>query len=434
MTITRSTTTSTATTATRQAPPARPLSRLRALIRGRSRSTTPRILITLLVALLAATVAALGTGLAVVNRGQAAADAVRDRAVPAISGVIAARTALIQADAAMMESLGNGGRAAGLGETFYNQIGAAVEGLTQAAGADIRGETGNERLRAAARTLTTYTRLMQQAATSSAEGGGRVLRARDLYTASDMLHNPDGGVLVELDRLLGEYLDEVRGRVAAGARHPAAIVPWVLATLALVALLAVSLVFFARRFRRLVNVWLVAALALLAGLSWSVGTAVAAHDDLRQASDALVRAVDIHRRSATDTQGQQALHRLISQACGRDAVEECGATVAEFAGRVTEQSRRAEADEQALTSGIDASRSCAVELGERSGGAAGAADRVSEQARGVQASVGCATGRSESARGAADRQPLVYTLSALLAVAVYLGFRPRLNEYRFRSR
>jgi hypothetical protein len=406
--MTSTTTTTSATSAgpaagtARQAPPAGPRARLRALLRGRSRSTTPRILFTLLIALLAATVAVLGTGLAVVYRGQHAAEAVRTRAVPAISGVVAARTALVQADAAAMESFDTGARLVGPGEHFYNQIAIAVQGLTRAAGSDIAGESGNRKLRTAAGLLTTYTRLVQQAAAHPEGDEGRVLRARDLYSASQLLHDPNGGVLAQLDDLLADYVAALRTEVASGARHPAGVVPWLLATLAVVALLAVTLVFFARRFRRLINVWLVAALALVAGLTWTVGGVIGAHDRLQQASDALVRAVGEHR-SVTGAQGQQTLYELIRQACGEEAADGCGGTVAAFADRVAALPDTDEADDEQV-------------------------------ARRTQQAMLDAAGLSADAGEAADRQALVYALAALIAAAGYLGFRPRLNEYRFRSR
>src|SRR5690606_13199915 len=112
-------------------------------------------------------------------------------------------------------------------------------------------------------------------------------------------------------------------------------------------------------------------------------------------------------RSAAGAKDREALRDLVLRACGHDDPARCGETVARFATRV--------ADRPAARGADDDGR---IRQGEEAGNQA-AADTAAEAAA--------------MAGDAAGRQPLLAALAALSAVAVYLGFRPRLNEYRYRS-
>ena len=95
------------------------------------------------------------------------------------------------------------------------------------------------------------------------------------------------------------------------------------------------------------------------------------------------------------------------RACGHDDPARCGETVARFATRVADRPAARGADDD---------------------GRIGRARRP-----GTRPPADTAAEAAAMAGDAAGRQPLLAALAALSAVAVYLGFRPRLNEYRYRS-
>jgi hypothetical protein len=379
-----------------------PVRRAWPLVRGPGRSTTRRLLLRLLAGLLALSVLVFAAGLLTFVRVHDAAAAVRDRTVPVVGEIAAAKSALLHADQAAIVSFTAGGvQLAGPGDEFQNQIAVASQSLARAAEHNMAGDAGSGILQLVEGSLVSYTGMIGQADAHFRQPGGEVLGTVDLWNASRLLHQPDGALVLQLDALLKAQRDALDRQLADTAMTPVTTLTLLVPAAALLALLVATNVVFRRRFRRRVNLWLVLAAAVLIALTTISGQVIGVHRDLETTRSALSRLVDDEqaRDAVMDVPGQRALRDLVSRtACGD--LGGCGDTLARFVGQVN-----------ALRDpgpGVD------------DGALAAETRSVTDQAAAASAGAGL--------------RPLIYLLAILLAGTVFLAFRARLNEYRYRPR
>jgi hypothetical protein len=379
----------------------------------RALSTTRRTLRRLLAGLLALTATVFATMLLMFTRVHRTAETVQTRTAPTIADLAAARLALVQADAAVIDSFQTPeGQLTGPGQEFQNQMAIAGQNLTQAAEDNVAGEPGSRRLQLVEELLVTYQGLVGQAVAHFWQPDGQALGVMDLFSASRLLHGPvvtlpdqtlaqRGGILGELDQLTRDQQRVLDHQLAASSMTPVAVLAVLVPLLGLLGLLLAAQLTFRRRFRRRVNPWLLLATGLpLAMAAISVRSAAAQHhlDDSRATLHQLV--ADRQRQgSAAEVMGQQALRELVRHIrCTRPG--DCGYTVELFSSYV--------AGPMPPASSVASSR-LAAETGQ----------------------VGAQTA---AAAAGAGLEPAIYMLAILAATAVFLGFRPRLAEYRYRPR
>ncbi|SFE94713.1 hypothetical protein SAMN05421541_104628 [Actinoplanes philippinensis] len=350
---------------------------------GTTRATLWRSLVALELAL----AAVLGTAVWAAQGTRAAAERVRTHAVPSIMHILAAHAALVEADEAAAGSFRSG--AAGLtgpGERYQNQIALAGQSLTQLAVDSLAGAGVGQGIQLVQGQLAAYSALIEQADAHYRQDPASVLAAADLWSASRLLHMPEGGILAQLDELLAAERRALEGQLTGGRMAPGWVASWIVPVVVLLTLLVATQVFLSRRFRRTVNVPLLAATVAVLALTAGMSSDFAARGEMaatRTAGDALV-GVWQARIDAVDRRGQQALGELVAKACP----DGC-------AGPVTPGAAAEPPGEATLTAHI----------------------------RDVD-------GHAAAAAGTAGRQVLL-VIAALIAMAlVPLGLFPRIDEYR----
>jgi hypothetical protein len=326
---------------------------------------------------------------------------VRTRTVPAVAQIAIARAALVRADNAAIHSFTtNEVQLAGPGEEYQNQIAIAGQSLTLVAENNMAGGEGSRALQLVEGLLVTYTAQIEQADAHFRQPRGEALGTVDLWSASRMLHNPDGGILAQLDTLLNKQYEALDNQLLSNSMTPRSALTLFVPIVGLVALLLSAQVAMWRRFRRRVNLWLVLAVVLLIALSMVTSRNIVSQHHLKAARTTLNQLVGDRQKqtSVTDVEGQHALLDQVRDAC--DQPDGCGDTVARFITAVDERGRAA--------AGPDDSR-------------------LIDETQKVN---------EETAAAGADSglEPSIYILTLLIAAAVLLGFRPRLNEYRYRPR
>ncbi|MFY1669204.1 hypothetical protein ACN27G_04470 [Plantactinospora sp. WMMB334] len=362
-------------------------------------STTRRTLLRLLGCLLGATALVLATSLAVVWGTHRTAETVRTRSLPSVMELAAVRTALVRADTAAITSFQS--RQAGLagpGEEYQNQIAAASQSLAQAAEDIGSGDgTSSRQIQLVEGLLVTYVGLVGQADAHYRKSGPGGLATAYLWYASRLLHS-EQGILAQLDSLLAAETDALEARLASGWLGPAATLLWLVPALSLLVLLVGTQLFLHRRFRRMVNWGLAAATLLLAVLVAGTSFALVSKAQLADAGAELseVRRLSGEQFRAADRDGAIALERLLRESCVRD--DGCDVSSDVFRPGLTAASPTPVADRDVL----------------------GRAEEVDEQA-------GAATSATSLAF-------VVLLLVSPIALLVWLGLRPRLEEYRYRSR
>ena len=358
-------------------------------------STTRRTLLRLDAALLLLTVTAFLTTLLAFTYVHRTAKTVSARTAPAIINLITARGAFLRADSAAISSFSTGGGPlAGPGTDFQNQLTIAGQSLTRAAETNTAGES--QAIQVIDELMTTYTAEIGQADAHYRSTGGAALGAAYLWYASSVL-NRDDGIVGQLDTLLGEQKGALDNEIATSAVAPRAVLVN-LPLAGLCALLVATQITLRRRFHRTVNPWLVLATALVPAMLAISATDVAAQSHLHNTRNTLQQLTDPQQQTsgpAAESQ-RQLQHLVTTTACG--SVRVCRGTVAQsnpYRGHPASET-------------IDSGRLVAE------------IQDVNEQT---------------AAAGAADGlQWLIYVLGALIAASVLLGLRPRLNEYRYRSR
>ena len=376
-------------------------------------STTRRTLWQLLAALLGLTAAVLAASVSVMGGTSRAAETVRTRSAPSILELAAVRTAMIRADAAAIDSFRTGrARLAGPGDDFQRYIAAATQGLAQAAGdvaADdvAAGERSGLRIQLVEGLIVNYTGLVGQAHAHYRQDSGDSLATVYLWYASLLLHD-DNGILDQIDGLTGDESAALGGRLASGWLSPVATLLWVVPMLALLGALVYAQLFLRERFRRRLNAWLLLGTALLVLLAAGTSLALVSKSRLAQTRTALAGAEQLAKRQAADTdaQGQGNLAGMLRKLCPRQGEEaNCGWTVKEFlsahpaADQAPTPAARAQADD----------------------------NDVAESGRRVNRD-------AEAASGAASYALVGLAVAVLLGTTVWLGLRPRIEEYRYRSR
>lgn len=371
--------------------------RLRRAVRGPSRSTTRRTLLGLTTALLLLTILIFATGRLIYPRWLATADTVRTRTAPAILEIATARAALVRADTAAAGSFKAGVQLVGPGEEFQNQVAIAGQSLTRVAAYNAAGAPGSRDLQLIEGLLVTYAGLIGQADAHFRQADGETLGAVDLWSASRLLHKADGGVLAQLDALMRAHEAALDRQLVSGSPAPAHLVALLAPIVALAGLLALAHLLFRRRFRRRLNPWLISAAVLLAALTAASAGVVVSQRHLEPLGGTLHRLAShaSAQTAATDAQGQATLRNLVrDNACDPSGL--CGDTVQRF-----------------------------VNEGKANGQAGHDDTGPAEAARE-------ATAKAAEANTGADLEPLIYGLDGLIALAVLLGFRARLIEYRYR--
>lgn len=363
------------------------------------KSTTRKTLWTLCIVLLVVTTTVFGTSLWVFQNVHDTVETVRNSTAPAIIEVLAAQAALVEADTAAIDSFRNGeAQLTGPGQQYQNQLAFASQSLAQVAEDNAAGDPGSQTIQLVEALLVSYSGLIGQADANFRQGQGTTLGMTDLWYASRLLRtNPDSGILVQLDALLKSQTDALNGQILASSMTVWTVLVWVLPIVVLFVLLGVTQVFLRRRFRRTLNPLLLLATVLLVGLCIVTSLAFVSQNRLEDSRETLKQLVGVWsaQTSATDTRRQRALTDLVAKECQR-AGDSCGATVTRFAPNPEPEDTVNEI-------------------------------KIPDRTMNVKKQIEAA-GR--------DRVlwPLIPLLTALIAVLIPLGLRPRIEEYRYRPR
>ncbi len=368
-----------------------------------TRTTTRRRLVQLCAALLGATVLVLASSWSAFHEVHSTIDTVSTRTAPALQGAAAARAALAEADRLAMNSFDSGeARLAGPGDRYQNQIAVASQSLAQVAEGNEAGSTASDQLQLVEGLLVSYTGWIAQADAHHRQRGGTptALVATDLWYASRLLHTADSGILAQLDELVRVQRGALDGQVGARETTVLGVVLVFLPIIVLFGLLWWTQVFLRKRFNRTWNPPLLLASAVVAAVFMIGVFGVVAQQRLETASADLRVLVQTWqaRTSATDADGQNTLKNLVTDHCAR-ANGGCGDTVTRFIQ-----------DLRAAGSGTPVGDRTLIE----------ASKRVNEALT--------------AAKSAEDLEPLLPISALLLFLLVPLGFRARLEEYRYRPR
>ncbi|WP_018681825.1 hypothetical protein [Actinokineospora enzanensis] len=297
-----------------------------------SRAGTRVRLTRLRAALLAVTTLMLVLSFWAVSLVQDTAEVARDRATVAVLGTADVRTALVAADRAAVTTFAPGETTlVGLGQEYTNQLAIANQSLARVAEAH-QSAAGTGQLQVVAGLVAAYAGAMAQADAHYRQADSLALGTADLWYASRLLHGP-GGVLDQLSDLEDAELAVLDAQLRDGGSEvlpeqlrllPVALIP--------PAVLLVLIVFAHLAFRRWFRRRLVPGLLVAALLTVGVGVAVVGAMSRQGRLDA-VRA-EVHaevtdrglRITDEDVLGQRALESLLAKRC----VDLCGASVAAF--------------------------------------------------------------------------------------------------------
>jgi hypothetical protein len=307
------------------------------------RGTTPAWLWRLLVALAVAAVAVLATSSWVFQGTRDTAQQIRLRAAPSVQHVLAAKAALVEADAAAAGSFGSTRvLLIGPGDEYQNQIAVASQSLTQLAQDSVAGAAASQAIQLVEGNVVSYTGLVEQADAHYRQGN-TVLGAADLWYASRLLHQKDG----ILDQLTALKDQESEALARQAVQDPVPPLVWVVPLAVLGLLLLAAQLFVGQRFRRTFNLPLVAATLAAVALAAGMGADLQARHELTAARDTSARLADAWQAQIdlADRAGEQKLKDVVTGQCGQS----CGATVDRF--RVAGPSGTSE-DGKAVTAGI----------------------------------------------------------------------------------
>jgi hypothetical protein len=307
------------------------------------RPTRTRVrLVRLLVLLLATTLVMLAVSLGAVLSVLDAARTVRDHTTEAVLEVAAARAALSEADRAAIDAFRTGeAKLTGPGQGYVNNLASASQSLAKVAEANQAGAAGAGILQVVEGLVAAYSGAVGQADAHFRAVGlpdsevpdgeaplSEVLGAADLWSASRLLHGPDG-VLAQLTTLQKLQRAQLDHQLDDGM-SPGLLPVWLLAPAATAALLVGTQCYLWRRFRRRFNLPLVGATALTVGVGITLAVALGLQlrlDDVRARTDTVLadRQTGI---AAADTAGRTGLVALLARYCDQPAG--CGSTVADF--------------------------------------------------------------------------------------------------------
>ncbi|MDI2125219.1 hypothetical protein [Yinghuangia seranimata] len=310
--------------------------------------TTPQRLRLLAVLLVPAVVLlAVASWLRVARAGDTA-DELRTRHLPAVLALDQVAEGLTEADRAAARELTSGAfPLTGPGTDYQDAVKTAGQALADAR--ERFGQTGEEaaQLRAVDGLIIEYTGLVGMAQ-SGREGP---LAVAGIVYASDLLHEPDTGILARVAQLRDGELAAIRDARGSFWASSTAVVPLVVLGVFVVVLLVWASVYMRRRFRRHLNVPVLLALTGVVLLSgWHVENAARVHARVDAAAgDGTVRLTSLWeaRTAAQRVVGAESL-ALVTRGLGGDhraaaddAVRALGAPA------VPEQQARADATSMA---------------------------------------------------------------------------------------
>lgn len=376
-------------------------------------TATRRTLLRFQAVLLAASVVALGGCLAVSSGVGRTADAAADRSIPATLAAYDAQVAMRTAHRQAVENLTSVTTLRDPGSEYRYQITLAGQYLAAVAENNAAGAVGSGDIQVIQALLSTYVGLIGVAATNFASSSGSVPAAASgapgatsgpaagdaatlglatLLDATQLLDN----ILSRLDQLRDREDDALQAQATSGWGHPAATGVWLFPVVALITLLVLAQVTLRRRFRRRYCVPLMVATLLAAVLGIATGWSTRAAGDLDDGWDRAAALVD--QRGAQLTALRNGDGALLRTAVESGCATGCART-------------------------IDRLRSGYGDASEVDGGAAALA---SGQLR--------ATADEAAADAAAsDKVNVLLPVATLIIIALVLaGFRPRLDEYRWR--
>jgi hypothetical protein len=367
--------------------------------RDRTRSTTRQTLLRLVGVLLGLAVTVSVTSAVTFTKVHDAARAVNDRTAVAITQLAIARAALVKADAAAISSLESGAaQLVGPGEEFQNQIAIASQSLTRMAETTMGDEERSSSLQFVEALLVTYAGLVGEA---TAHSGEEVASVAALWHASRLLHteDQDSGILVKLDELIASHQESLHDEQSAGTTTSLGAAVLFAPDAALLVMLIVAQALWRRRFRRRINLWLIAATATLVALTAVSCLVFVPGSRLDSAVGELRTLVaNVHKQAyLTDADAHHKLASMLDAACGN---ARCSDSVELF--------RHELGDVDTMGKELDDSL-------------------VTEEIRRVRDHTGAASAN-------AGLVTLIYVLGAVLCAAILLGFRARLIEYRYRPR
>ncbi|WP_233223193.1 hypothetical protein [Amycolatopsis sp. CA-128772] len=297
-------------------------------------STTRQTLWWLRLGLAAASVLVLGTALATFLGVRASIAEVRDRTAPAVLEVSLAKEAVVAAHGAAVTAFeSRQARLTGPSEQYEDETARASQQLAQVAEHNAAGESGSRTLRLIEGLLPSYNGFVGQADAHFRQEAGGPLTASNLLSASDLLTAPENGILARLDSLEAAQRAALDEQLGTSWLSPAIMFLWAVPLLVLLAALGWAQWFLARRFRRAVNPWLVAATAGCVLLGAATALLLGVQSDARDGGAALEHVVDT-RSAATAAAADRArwtLAQVLTAQCGPEGVAACGDTVTAFA-------------------------------------------------------------------------------------------------------
>jgi hypothetical protein len=238
-------------------------------------------------------------------------------AVPAVSGVINARQALIGADADAITALpGTSAPLTGPGNDYAGEITLATQSLQQVAAVNAAGTNGTQTLQLLGSMISTYSGMIENATTAYA-GGNRLLGLSEFWYASNFLHEKDS--LLDKLSLLDTQEEEALGSQDSSFWISTWTIPlWAVPAAALLATLVIMQVILSRRLRRTLNPGLAAA-TLLAVVALVAAPILAAITDHRLSTTVstlgLVRTDAPSLSAEADLGGQSSFLKLLTKAC-----------------------------------------------------------------------------------------------------------------------
>ena len=318
----------------------------------------------------------------VLQRGlQSVTQSVSDTAFPAYLDAVQARAALSDADRAAWESFRSGAaQLNGPGQQYQDDITTAGQAIERLAALEASGSPESSLLQTISGQLVNYQGLVEQAdagnrrdiALGAASKGD--LGFAYLTYASNAMRDPQGGLLASIDQLADPDQQALRGQLASPWADPALLLALAVPALGTITVIASAQAFLRRRFNRAVSLPLLLAAAAACVLSaWLVVATVHADSAFGAAS---------------------------------------GAGLPRLTGLWQAQIRTVDTEAVALRANMTPASSGGLDVA--------ATQRASSALDAEMASA-----------ANTDGLPIgIPVLAAAIAVLGYLGFRPRLNEYR----
>jgi hypothetical protein len=309
-----------------------------------------------------------------------------------------ARSALTQADSLALDSFSTGVvQIAGPGDRYQNQIAIASQSLAQVAEHNAGGDVASRHLQLVEGLLVAYTSLIAQAdAHHRQRQATEALVVADLWDASRLLHTDDTGIQAYLDKIQEAQQAALDSQLAGSSTTVWRVLLLTFPAVALLVLLGLTQFYIRRRFRRSVNTSLVAATLLLLLVCVLPVLGIVAQNRLETAATDLRQVIGAweSRTAEAVAKGQSTLRNLITAECPTG----CEGTLAKLA----------------TTSGVAAT--------------APPNDRtLTNQATQVNT-------QFLAAGSNGDLEPLIPAGMLITGALVALGFRARIEEYRYQPK